>query len=600
MKIVTGRYIYRTVLAFVSVMIILWVPAIGQVPITSATYFQNFNELANSGTGSTLPVGWEFIETGTNADTTYIAGTGSGIIGNTYSFGSAGSTDRTLGCLQSGSLNSTIGVFFTNSTGNTINEITIEYTGEQWRLGALSREDRLDFQYSTDATSLTTGTWTNYDELDFIAPITTGTVDELDGNLDANKVIISATITGLSIPVHANFRIRWTDYNAIGSDDGLGVDDFYLMATSTCNTGISGFVPSSGPAGTIVSISGTNFTGISAIYFDGILSPLFTVNSTTSITATVPESATSGPITMYNSCTAASSGSFTVLSNSCTTGATELFISEYIEGSSNNKAIEIANFTGNMINLSGYTLVGYFNGNSSPNTIATLPNIDLPNNQVWVIVPANASATLQAYANQKTGIGWFSGNDAVALKKGGADIDIFGNIGCDPGMAWTSGGLQTNDVTLVRKDNIYNGITANPSTCTFPTLSTEWDQCGLDDFSHLGSHSVTYSATPPTISTQPNNALVCVGATTNLSVIAIAANNYQWKWLNSNTWQNVNDLAGTYSGATTASLTISGSISLNGTQYYCEVYSTGQCFTVSKAVRVTVNQLPSMSLMYHN
>ena len=53
MKIVTGRYIYRTVLAFVSVMIILWVPVIGQVPITSATYFQNFNELANSGTGST-------------------------------------------------------------------------------------------------------------------------------------------------------------------------------------------------------------------------------------------------------------------------------------------------------------------------------------------------------------------------------------------------------------------------------------------------------------------------------------------------------------------------------------------------------------------
>src|SRR5665647_2939102 len=115
--------------------------------------------------------------------------------------------------------------------------------------------------------------------------------------------------------------------------------------------------------------------------------------------------ATSGPITVYKSCIAASNGIFTILRNSCTTGATDLFISKYIEGSASNKAIEIANFTGISINLSGYTVAGYFNGNSSPNTFISLPNVELPNNQVWVVVPFNATAALLAYANQITGIG---------------------------------------------------------------------------------------------------------------------------------------------------------------------------------------------------
>jgi hypothetical protein len=114
------------------------------VPNASITSFgtavtENFNGLAASGlTGTTVPNGVVFVETGANANTTYAVGTGSENGGNTYSYGSTGSTDRALGTLLSGSLVSTIGLVFTNDTGGTITSLTITYTGEQWRLGATS------------------------------------------------------------------------------------------------------------------------------------------------------------------------------------------------------------------------------------------------------------------------------------------------------------------------------------------------------------------------------------------------------------------------------------------------------------------------------
>lgn len=136
--------------------------AAGTISLTTlgSAYTQDFNTLANSLTSSSVPTGWDFAESGTNANTTYTAGTGSGTAGDTYSFGAAGSTERAFGGLQSGSLNPTIGASFTNNTGSTVTSLLISYTGEQWRIGnsSTARDDRLDFQYSLDATSLITGT----------------------------------------------------------------------------------------------------------------------------------------------------------------------------------------------------------------------------------------------------------------------------------------------------------------------------------------------------------------------------------------------------------------------------------------------------------
>lgn len=198
----------------------------------NTAYQQVFDALASTGATngvSTLPKGWSFVETGTNADTTYATGTGSGTAGNTYSFGATGSTERALGGLQSGSLIPFIGARFVNNTGSTVTSLIISYRGEQWRLGASARGvDRLDFQYSLDATAANNGTWTHVDELDFNSPVNVGTVGALVGNNSPNYTDVSFEITGLNIENGASFAIRWTDFNITSSDDALAIDNFSL------------------------------------------------------------------------------------------------------------------------------------------------------------------------------------------------------------------------------------------------------------------------------------------------------------------------------------------------------------------------------------
>ncbi|MFN9109834.1 MAG: Ig-like domain-containing protein, partial [Bacteroidota bacterium] len=204
--------------------------ATAQVSITSTatTYTQNFNTLrATSGTSTSLPTGWRLLETGTNADTRYTTDAGSSTTGGTYSYGTGTNTERSLGGLRSGSLIPSFGIQVRNSTGQTITSLTITYTGEQWRCGTTGRTDQLDCQYSTNATSLSSGTWVDANALDFVSP-STATTGARDGNATANRTLRSATITGISIPNNAIFWLRWSDLDASGSDDGLAVDDFTL------------------------------------------------------------------------------------------------------------------------------------------------------------------------------------------------------------------------------------------------------------------------------------------------------------------------------------------------------------------------------------
>ena len=201
------------------------------------SYSQAFDTLANTGTeNSTVPNGWAFVETGINANTTYAADTGANNAGNTYSYGSSGSPERALGALQSGSLVSMFGACFTNDTGSTVTSIDVGYTGEEWRLGALGRTDELDFQYSTDATTLSDGTWAGVVALKFTTP-DTSTTGAKDGNAAGERTVLSSTIDNLSIPAGATFWIRWTDFNASGIDDGLAIDDFMLTVHGSSGSG---------------------------------------------------------------------------------------------------------------------------------------------------------------------------------------------------------------------------------------------------------------------------------------------------------------------------------------------------------------------------
>jgi len=181
--------------------------------------------------------------------------------------------------------------------------------------------------------------------------------------------------------------------------------------------------------------------------------------------------------------------------------ATDLFFSEYVEGSSNNKYVEIYNGTGVSVNLSDYQIRLFPNGGTTANPTPINLSGTLTNGSV--IVYKNSAATVYlGTATNNTSI-TFNGDDAIALYKISTTsyVDIVGNIGCDPGTGWTSATNSTLDKTLRRKSSICGGITIDPanSPCTFPTLEAEWDVYDIDVVSGLGSHTASCSSGATTI-----------------------------------------------------------------------------------------------------
>jgi hypothetical protein len=208
---------------------------------TNPTYTQDFNTLDTVSTTSSanLPSGWAIFEYGTSTttvDNKYKGGSGNSNTGETYSLGTSGSTERALGSLASGSNIPSFGVTFTNNTNKTISSITINYKGEQWRLGAVGRTnvDSLRFLYSTSATGLndTLGTWTEVASLMFNTPnMTATTAAGIDGNATGNFTNKSGTIT-VSIPAGGYIILKWLDKNIGGSDDALSIDDINISFTT--------------------------------------------------------------------------------------------------------------------------------------------------------------------------------------------------------------------------------------------------------------------------------------------------------------------------------------------------------------------------------
>ncbi|WP_406844135.1 endonuclease [Flavobacterium soyae] len=175
--------------------------------------------------------------------------------------------------------------------------------------------------------------------------------------------------------------------------------------------------------------------------------------------------------------TSASSNTISVTTNSSGTGtATDLLFSEYIEGSGNNKALEIANNTGSTVSLSAYTIKKQTNGAGSwstglalSGTLATGSKFVIVNSSISSTCFSPGSANISTTATELT----FNGNDAVGLFKNGVLIDIIGTF---------NGGTANFaiDVTLRRKSTV-----TSPST-TF-NLSSQWDSYTQDTCNNLAS-----------------------------------------------------------------------------------------------------------------
>jgi subtilisin-like proprotein convertase family protein/endonuclease/exonuclease/phosphatase family metal-dependent hydrolase len=177
----------------------------------------------------------------------------------------------------------------------------------------------------------------------------------------------------------------------------------------------------------------------------------------------------------------------------------DLIFSEYVEGTSSNKYIEIYNAGSTAVNLADYEVRLFGNGSTTatatqalgsltggPTTLAPGATLVLRNSSAALTLPAGVTAYVSGVTN-------FNGDDALAIWKTttSAYVDIFGAVGNDPGSAWTSGTITTVNSTLRRLSSVTAGVTTNPST--FATLGTEWEQFAVDTASDLGLHN----AVPP-------------------------------------------------------------------------------------------------------
>lgn len=175
-------------------------------------------------------------------------------------------------------------------------------------------------------------------------------------------------------------------------------------------------------------------------------------------------------------------------------GPTELFFSEYVEGSSFNKALEIFNGTGSAIDLAtdGYSIEVYFNGNSTAGTAVSLTGV-VADGDVFVLADDGADALILAAADQLTTGNLFNGDDAIALLKNGTVVDVIGQIGFDPGSQWGSGLTSTQNNTLRRLPFVYSGDT-NGSDAFSP--ADEWDGYAQNTFDGLGAHTIAQQTVP--------------------------------------------------------------------------------------------------------
>ena len=178
-----------------------------------------------------------------------------------------------------------------------------------------------------------------------------------------------------------------------------------------------------------------------------------------------------------------------------------LFFSEYAEGSSNNKYVEIYNPSSTTVNLNNYQIKGTNNGTAwGDNGERELAlGGTLAANSVYIICTDAADPTIIAKANLALPYEspvHYNGNDAIAIF--GIDgtgnftviMDVIGVQSSDPGPAgWNVAGVTgaTKDHTLVRKSSISKGNTNWENSAGTSASNSEWEVKDIDDWTSLGT-----------------------------------------------------------------------------------------------------------------
>ncbi len=214
---------------------------------------------------------------------------------------------------------------------------------------------------------------------------------------------------------------------------------------------------------------------------------------------------------------------FTLLISAIAIGqTTDLYFSKYGEGSSNNKFLEIYNGTGAPVDLINYSVELYSNGAAAASgTLTFTTSTIIAAGDVYVIRNSGASlGSITSAADVSSGACNFNGDDAVALLKSGAVIDVIGSIGTDPGTSWSVAGTTggTLDHTLIRKLSVCSPNPVNLASFGTDAANSEWVVYPIDgELSQLGSH-IGCSTSPSLSITSPSNSSILNPFTTSVSV----------------------------------------------------------------------------------
>ena len=272
------------------------------IPGTSPVV-QNFDSIGATTTAA-LPASWKMSVAGagltagyaTVANVTAVtqgASTGSPSTGGRYNWGNGTTTtDRAVGFMTSSGYASpnSVMVQYTNNTGSTITALAIAFDIERYRINTAAAS--VTFFTSTDG-----ATWTAQTAGDSGAFATGASAYNFTTGTVVNK---SLSVSGLSIGTAASIYLKW-NFDTVGSNSqGLGLDNVSVTATTSGlpSPAITSFAPASGWVGTSVTLTGTYFTGASAVKFNGTDATSFTVNSDTEIVCAAPTGVTTGKISV--------------------------------------------------------------------------------------------------------------------------------------------------------------------------------------------------------------------------------------------------------------------------------------------------------------
>lgn len=354
----------------------------------------------------------------------------------------------------------------------------------------------------------------------------TDTVTQFGVQSSVNPTAISLSPSSLSLgvsdtsiltvnvtPLNGIKSVTWSSSNPSVASVSNGVvtaqsaGNATITATSTLDGNVKGTASITVTEAHVKSLSSITLTGVTSTIKYGDTYPIgnivvtahyddaTTANVTSSAIIASPNMTKIGPQNLVvhyseNAITKYASFNVQVTNNGVVVGnipiiANDIFISEYIEGSSNNKAIELYNGTGASINLSGYFLKQY-NAGGTTTTFTLALSGTINNNDTYVIANSASNSSILAVANMTTSSSTmaYNGNDAIELLKGSTRIDLFGIEG--------DSSDYTINTTFVRKSSVHQPR---------PLWDVnEWTTYPQDTVTYLGSHTMT--ATTPGLSAQ--------------------------------------------------------------------------------------------------